>query len=202
MCFDQLGDRLKAACRVNQFLAITLQDCFGTDSACSASDRARSVDITRNLNVSSAALKSASDAAQRYVSQFLVLRRDACVAMATDQIRRLWCEVSDFIALLEKLLSQARHCVPAWGGADTCGVVDGAAADERLASLASTPTSALLEKEIPQHQEQLLQSTSTYTLRKTLIGIAKGFLERYHDSNKTYAQQNNAAHGILRNSSF
>jgi vacuolar protein sorting-associated protein 54 len=63
-------------------------------------------------------------------------------------------------------------------------VVDGAAADERLASLASTPTSALLEKEIPQHQEQLLQSTSTYTLRKTLIGIAKGFLERYHDSNK------------------
>lgn len=180
MCFDQLADRLRAACRVNEYLAATLVQTYGLEVTDSVLDRTRSIDILRNINVSGAALKSASDAAQRYVSQFLVLRRDACVAMSTDQIRRLWREVSDFIALLEKLLADARRSVSISTGGSAHGVLDGGAADETLASLAAAPTSALMET--PQAQQ--LQSASTYTLRKTLIGIAKGFLERYHDSNK------------------
>ncbi|CAM9355766.1 unnamed protein product [Ectocarpus fasciculatus] len=162
MCFEQLLGVLQTADVVNRFIVETLADSLsspgdgGTPEGSPHSERARRVsiaaqgeeaaagelrvaDITRAIEISVTCIKSACDASQRYISQFLVLRKESCSNLGSEQMKQLWSSVSSFVIALE-----------------------------RLNSTGGKP-----------------HSSSAYTLRKTVVGIVKSFIDRVHDANKS-----------------
>lgn len=185
MCFEQLLSVLYTADQVNRFIVNSLANCFteettvetesgGIDKISSNSPDAadgsseinksksqrRVAETTRAIDISVTCIKSACDASQRYISQFLVLRKESCNSMSTKQMKMLWTSVSAFVVALEKLNST--------GGKIGAVVITGAIGSQSAGITSQQP-----------------HSSSAYTLRKTLVGIVKSFIDRSHDFNKS-----------------
>lgn len=168
MTFEQLLGVLHTADQVNRFivdnLASSVSEGPGECKAGGAEyegSQQRVLDTTRAIEISVTCVKSACDASQRYISQFLVLRKDSCTSMTTDQMKSLWATVSSFVLALEKLNSS--------------GGKAGADAITNSGGTAHTTGPTTLQP----------HSSSAYTLRKTLVGIVKNFIDKMHDSNKS-----------------